>query len=34
MDKICYINQPYGLGDVIMCEPIARHYYGLGYKIK
>ena len=34
MDKVCYINQPYGLGDVIICEPIARYYYGLGYKIK
>jgi hypothetical protein len=34
MDKICYINQPYGLGDIILCEPIARHYYNLGYKIK
>ncbi len=34
MNKICYINQPYGLGDIILCEPIARHYYNLGYKIK
>lgn len=34
MDKICYINQPYGLGDIILCEPIARYYYNLGYKIK
>lgn len=34
MYKTCYINQPYGLGDIIICEPIARHYYNLGYKIK
>jgi hypothetical protein len=33
MEKICYINQPSGLGDILMCEPIARHYYNLGYKI-
>jgi hypothetical protein len=33
-EKVCYINQPYGLGDIIICEPIARHYYNLGYKIK
>ena len=33
-EKICYINQPFGLGDILICEPIARHYYDLGYKIK
>lgn len=34
MDKFCYINQPCGLGDVLACEPIAKHYHNLGYKIK
>ena len=34
IEKICYINQPYGLGDIILCEPIARYYHDLGYKIK
>lgn len=31
--KTCYINQPYGLGDILLCEPIARHYFEQGYKI-
>lgn len=33
MKKICYINQPFGLGDILICEPIARHYYNKGYTI-
>jgi len=33
MRKVCEIDQPYGLGDILLCEPIARHYHNLGYKI-
>lgn len=33
MGKICQINQPSGLGDIILCEPIARHYHNLGYDV-
>jgi hypothetical protein len=31
--KTCHINQPYGLGDIILCEPIARYYYNKGYEV-
>tara|TARA_R110002153_G_scaffold235813_1_gene389193 strand:+ start:4771 stop:5472 length:702 start_codon:yes stop_codon:yes gene_type:complete len=31
--KICLINQPAGLGDIIWCQKIAWHYYELGYQI-
>lgn len=33
MNKICHINQPWGLGDILICEPIARYYYNQGYEI-
>lgn len=33
MSRICYINQPRGLGDIIICEPIMRWYRKLGYEI-
>ena len=29
----CVINQPAGLGDIIVCQKIAKHYYDQGYKI-
>jgi hypothetical protein len=32
-NRICIINQPSGLGDILFCEPIARTYYQQGYKI-
>lgn len=33
MKKKCIINQPVGLGDILFCIPIARHYYDQGYEI-
>lgn len=33
MSRICYINQPKGLGDILICEPIMRWYRKLGYDI-
>ena len=32
-NRTCIINQFAGLGDIIMCEPIARMYHEMGYKI-
>lgn len=32
-NRVCIINQPIGLGDIIFCEPIARMYCEKGYKI-
>ncbi len=31
--KKCLIYQPSGLGDIILSEPIAKHYHNLGYEI-
>jgi hypothetical protein len=31
--KVCKINQPYGIGDVLLIEPIARYYNNLGYRV-
>jgi hypothetical protein len=33
MKRTCYINQPRGLGDIIICEPICRYYKSIGYEI-
>lgn len=33
MSRICYINQPRGLGDILICEPIAKFYKTMGYDI-
>lgn len=32
-NKICLINQPAGLGDILFCQKIASHIIDLGYKI-
>jgi hypothetical protein len=32
-NKICEINQPLGLGDILLCEPIANYYYKKGFDI-
>lgn len=34
MSKICYINQPAGIGDIFVCQKIGYHYQSLGYEIK
>lgn len=31
--KMCLINQPAGLGDILFCLKIAYHYHNLGYTI-
>lgn len=31
--KTIILNQTFGLGDVIFCEPIARHFYEQGYVV-
>jgi hypothetical protein len=33
MDKVCLINQPVGLGDIIFCQKIGQYYYDKGYEI-
>jgi hypothetical protein len=32
-NKICLINQPAGLGDILLCQKIAAHVIELGYKV-
>ena len=32
-NKICLINQPAGLGDILLCQKIANHVIELGYKV-
>lgn len=32
--KNCIIYQPQGIGDILLCEPIARFYKDLGYNIE
>lgn len=31
--KICLINQPAGLGDILLCQKIASHVVQLGYRV-
>jgi len=31
--KTCLIYQPQGIGDILFCQKIAKHYRALGYKI-
>jgi hypothetical protein len=33
MKKRCEIYQPFGIGDILILEPIARNYYKAGYEI-
>ena len=33
IEKVCYINQPAGLGDIILCQKVAKHYHDLGYLV-
>jgi len=32
-NKICLINQPAGLGDILLCQKIASHYTKMGYDV-
>jgi len=32
-NKICLINQPAGLGDILLCQKIAAHVIEAGYKV-
>jgi hypothetical protein len=32
-NKICLINQPAGLGDILLCQKVAAHVIELGYKV-
>lgn len=31
--QTCFIYQPSGIGDILFCQKIAKHYRGLGYKV-
>lgn len=31
--KMCLVNQPVGLGDILFCLKIGYHYHDLGYKV-
>ena len=33
MSKTCLIYQPAGIGDILFCQSIAKHYVGLGYQV-
>lgn len=33
MSKTCLIRQPAGLGDIIFCQKIAKHFRDMGYEI-
>jgi hypothetical protein len=33
MEKICIVNQPQGLGDILYVQKIVKHFFDLGYKI-
>lgn len=32
-NRICYINQPISIREILFSEPIARYYHELGYKV-
>jgi hypothetical protein len=32
-NRICYINQPVSIREILFSEPIARYYHELGYKV-
>ena len=32
-NRICYINQPVSIKEILFSEPIARYYHELGYKV-
>jgi len=32
-NKLCLINQPAGLGDILLCQKIAKYYVDNGYKV-
>lgn len=33
MSKVCLINQPVGIGDIVFCQKIGWYYYNKGYKV-
>lgn len=32
-NKLCLINQPAGLGDILLCQKIAKNYVNKGYRV-
>ena len=33
MSKVCMIKQPAGIGDILFCQGIAKHFVDRGYKV-